>query len=226
MQSPSFTEYLLNATRICDGSCEDLIPGLDAEHMAAVGSHKMHVILTARYLLGLNFNRPDAMRRMFDHDTSKLQPDERAVYGLMHKMQQMENPPLAAHTLVARGVDLHRSRNPHHREFWRDAMPAGDLIEAIIDGLACVLERNPQPTLELWLWAYRMEDHSNHGQMETVVEAVKRMYSLALAANIDYQCLLNMSQCVKALFASPGAWTQHLPWGGGNPADGSWPPSH
>ncbi|ADA57798.1 protein ORF35 [Anguillid herpesvirus 1] len=175
--------------------------GVEA-HLHATVSHKIFVVGTAQLFQQLwhGIKRmPDMINSVFDHDASKLTLLERIVYGLMMSVQESltlseaGQPVVSAFTpdlvkemyrwIVQKGFNHHYVLNQHHPQHW-GMLPMSEAAvrEAVIDGLAVVLERVPTiTTVEDLLSRYRIPKNHNEPMFRAVLNDFRR----AAGNNVD-----------------------------------------
>lgn len=164
------------------------------------------------------------VRNIATHDSSKTSAMETAAYsGIMayfiekdHATQrgQVESPhhkgiaaddiltPMANH-----GLRHHYMNNSHHPEHNnRGLMTNLDVIEAVVDGLACRLERNNDfRTAEDWIDGYfvsRFPHGNNRDFAQCVLNVLKRYVTDA-----DFKALIEFRRSVHAITGT------YVPWG-------------
>ena len=86
------------------------------------------------------------------------------------------------------GFKHHYENNPHHPEhFTNGEIPDINLVEAIVDGLACIFERNKTHTdVNSWLNIYYVDRFTGHNKdlAQYIIEALKNYIT-----NADYKAL-------------------------------------
>lgn len=106
-----------------------------------IGQHKMYVLKCSTALsnyLMRNDREQEAlnvMKRAFEHDFSKLTEEE--FYGMAKfadEMQGLKDPNSKISIEKEHYINLHRNRNKHHPEYWKDI---NDMTELDIMELAC-----------------------------------------------------------------------------------------
>lgn len=106
-----------------------------------IGEHKVYVLkcstALANYLMKHNREQDalNVMKRAFEHDFSKLNKDE--FYGMAKfadDMQALKDPKAKTSTEKEYYINIHRSRNKHHPEYWENLK---EMTELDIMELAC-----------------------------------------------------------------------------------------
>lgn len=105
------------------------------------------------------------------------------------------------------GFKHHYENNPHHPEHFADGvMKDMNLLEAIVDGLACIFERNKDHAdVQLWLGMYhvnRFKD-GNKTLAQTIIDAL-RMYITAA----DYKALQDFWTSIFTVMGESIPWSR------------------
>ncbi|KAL3977646.1 CD58 antigen [Sarotherodon galilaeus] len=110
--------------------------------------------------------------------------------------------------MANQGFYHHYTRNPHHPEHKGSAeMNEPAVIEAVVDGLACILERGNEEELNTaldWIGKYktiRFPHESNSTFAGCVLNALKQYIT-----DIDFKLLMNFRRAVHALTGTYVAW--------------------
>lgn len=133
-----------------------------------------------------NFSEKDLVKlekQIEEHDKSKYNYDELVPYALYFFGERNDG----VITEFKKAEALHKSRNPHHKEFWGGGdcsgqieMPDNFVFEMICDWWSFSIEKN-QP-LEILDWYNRKKDSMNFApevkaKIDASLRAIKQNYS-------------------------------------------------
>lgn len=219
-----------------DDKCEDALRSClpIREHHKAFLSHTMYVTmigaLVARALEQATYHTKKPLDLLADryyvrsiatHDSSKTSRTEALAYsGIIAVHMDSERgggrkwtpSELCDTGAVLRdfadiGFVHHYGANPHHPEYYKgEQMDDISLVEAIVDGLACIFERNKNHTdVHSWLAMYHIKRFDGPN-----AELAKRIMN-ALMAHItetDYNVLTTFRNSISLLIGESQPWSQ------------------
>lgn len=215
--------------------CEDAVKAClpIREHHVALLTHTMFVTMVgtivARALEQASVGVADSpwsdlladryyVRDLLIHDSSKTSGIESAAYsGIMAYFMEAEagcdqhahvDEKTVLTKMANHGFYHHYARNPHHPEHKGGAeMNEPAVIEAVVDGLACILERGKREDLNTavdWLGRYktiRFPCESNRTFAGCVLNALKQYIT-----DTDFKLLMDFRRAVHALTGTYVAW--------------------
>lgn len=160
------------------------------------------------------------MRNITTHDSSKTSVLETAAYsGIMayfiEKDQKCQHhdgidPDDILTPMANYGFYHHYAHNPHHPEHdARGPMKDLDVIEAMVDRLACILERKYEiKSAEKWIDCYvvtRFPHKNNRVFAQCVLNVLKKYITDA-----DFQALIEFRRAVHAITGTYVPWDCHV----------------
>lgn len=217
----------------CDEAVKQCLPV--REHNAAFMTHSMFVtmvgMVVARALEQANaavkskkpwddllLNRY-YVRNITTHDSSKTSVLETAAYsGIMayfiekdQKCRHHEG--IDSHAILTpmanHGFYHHYAHNSHHPQHnAHGPMTELDVIEAVVDGLACTLERQTYENADKWISGYFVARFSHDKNLlfaQCVLNALKKYITDA-----DYQALINFRSAVHAITGTFLPWKEEI----------------
>lgn len=224
-----YEKNILDAQEQCDEAVKECLPV--REHNAAYMTHSLFVtmvgMVVARALEQANaavgsgkwddllLNRY-YVRNITTHDSSKTSALETAAYsGIMaYFMEKEQKCPhhegIEAESVINHmanyGVHHHYAHNPHHPQHNAGGpMEELDVIEAVVDGLACTLERKNYKNATGWIDGYfvkKFADKKNLDFAQCIINALK-----IYITDADYQALLAFRRAVHAITGAYVPWT-------------------
>ena len=143
-----------------------------------VDKHKKYVKMAFELLLSylrqafnLTDNQIDELRHQIEiHDNSKYEDAELVPYANYFFGEQTE----AVTKEFREAVNLHKSRNPHHPEYWQqrgETMPLNFIIEMLCDWWAFSLAQDDMTKTLLWYQA-KKEKLNLSPQTTKIVEQI------------------------------------------------------
>ncbi|UMM52688.1 protein ORF10 [Lake sturgeon herpesvirus] len=149
-------------------------------HKTTAFSHKCHILLISNFVLNIPNVSFKFIERLFEHDASKLQSrQEMTAYSLMFVLQ--DNRLFISEADMVEGLRVfkdvgcahHYKENSHHPE--HGPMSADSVLECVIDGLACILERQSPDTPTELFDKYFLNRHKDNKERTEVEECLNQM---------------------------------------------------
>lgn len=202
---------LEEATRVCEDTLDLLADRYYVRSIACHDASKTSTIEAAAYAgimavhiekeaLALNQRKRHKLNKRYG---SKQTEDEVKYCSLDSMYTDTESLTTAMANL---GFKHHYEKNPHHPEhFPVGKMNDMNLVEAIVDGLACIFERNKNHTdVHSWLEMYNVDrfQGSNKNLAQNIIEALK-----IYITDADYKALEGFRRSIFSIIGESIPWS-------------------
>lgn len=203
---------LEQATRTCEDTLDLLADRYYVRSIACHDSSKTSAIEAAAYsgIMAVHMDKEAAAvnkkkRILLNKRYGGSQTEEEVQACSLEKLYIDNTDDMSAMANI--GFKHHYEKNPHHPEhFHQDEIDDMNLVEAIVDGLACIFERNTAHTnVKTWLDMYNVERFKGQNK-DLAVNIIEALGMYITAA--DYTTLQTFRGSIFSIIGKSIPWSR------------------